>query len=40
MPKKAASTGDVKLDLGELNPKQIDAWTAIKTHKFTCYGGA
>ena len=41
MPKRAASTGeDVKLDLGELNPKQIEAWQAIKTHKFTCYGGA
>lgn len=40
MPKRVASSEDVLLDLGTLNPKQQEAWRAIKTHKFTCYGGA
>ena len=40
MPKIVASNEDVHLDLGTLNPKQQEAWKAIKRHKFTCYGGA
>ena len=42
MPKRAADNGnsEVVLDLGTLNPKQALALKEIRTHKFTCYGGA
>lgn len=39
MPRKAASSNDdIVLDLGALNPKQIEFFNS--TTKFTCYGGA
>lgn len=41
MPRRNIDTSEDKvLDLGTLNPKQKEAIKAIRTHKFTCYGGA